>query len=1155
MEFCRIGLICIALLAVASCGGGGGGGGDQSSQHQAGSGYERIDYSGSAEFSEINAGNAMSFMVLAYDSLDLFLDLVFYDEYNPPDFPRSANNDIEDYDGEECESGSVDVVENTSETSDEIATIEIRDCLIDGVVASGFIRYSVDKTRSLNDQYAVITDVVRLELSSAELSVVLSGTVSSLFEGFWGDLTIYIESEDRSYEIRNVTGNSALMSGVLLVDGEGYVDVVYDNQRLTLNGNNDSSSVAEFVKNSRGVFESVNVALYPDVSISSFELSVEEFYDWRYLSSYFSVSQNSFNVDRLDVVEVVYRDVFSEIKNFLDVSSVVTSENYACDPEWTSSNTGFTFAAPCVEEFSISTSVRTNDDVLDISIGINVESLQAEVDPIPEQYLVGGELLNIALSINNAVDDGPFGYEISHAPEGIHVNSDGVIYGNPKLMLPSSGASRFSVEVAVKNSKQVLVGFDVRLEQQPYQAETLVGNGRFMSVREFGWSSVDGGSKLASLTIGDGQAYIATIQNGRNSIAPLDSGQLAMELVIGAWWKDVDGNGTDELVLGFDNELVVFSVNTGQVVSRFALSISDGGAAEYLTAFQYFETPHLVFKDSNRVNTYYVLNVLTGVSSTIEYAEDFVALGEFTQDGSAELLFSDGAVLGLSGEELLRVSALSEDEDAFVGDIFGNSKRYLVRGRFGYRQVVGAEFEFSVQDLGAFSEPEVITVNLSAPDDLSWYAYFQFMNLDEDPGLELVVNDPLMRFGNLNVFLFRNGIAEVATLIDLKQIATTRTSVANITGETGVGGLVLRADNKDFLVDFPTGSYEALITEVAEFSTNGASRLFKEADGYSLFLDKERLRFNNLGQVRSMERYAVSNVSVSLLESLSQESNGQYLWVDSYYIDYWRMAEEGRLIYERESYVSVRDLLSGENLSTIEEDFSGRPVIGNYNANIEPDFFSVDRCINFYPDLGLSKQLVDCIDLSDNASDFVYRNKELLADLDGDGAVDFVTLGVGLYGYLSISAYEATESSTELAFEYRGDEMYPTETYGLLASMQDIDGDDEQELVVARPIGDSTNIYIFDGYGLTRNFKVPMRAIKLPEFVEAESRRSIALVAQQYGVTQLYELSPTSGDVIWQSDPIEGDSYFVNFFRLNTGPDAFVSVLSTEGKVTIYSGP
>ncbi|MEE2730115.1 MAG: hypothetical protein VYA55_04795 [Pseudomonadota bacterium] len=1141
-RFTTLAFVFSLLTACGGGGGGGGGGGDEKKTNSPGSSVQSVTYVGEENLVALDSTNAMYFMSSAYSALALFRELSLGHFSNMPGYLMYKERGAieEDVDYIPCESGKYSV----KSSGDNKRSVIFDHCSIQGMTLTGKLELDKDPELEELDESSMQVDVLGIEIETEYEKYRVSGFANHVVGGFTTELAIYASSVNEYFALKNVELSDTALSGQFYIGGYGYVNLGYEAPSLSLSGADDTRVDAELDDPIDREVTSALMSLHSDQNTAPFRILVGELFNWPHLEKYFSQIKSEFDVERKETLLLAFSDVVGEVKDFFETNMEWVDGAYRCTPDWLGDSSEVSIASQCVENFNLEVWLGTGVREATLSATVAVMPLAADVEPVPQQHLLEGEELNVQLNILNLEEDGPYDISISSAPEGVFVTPEGLLYGKPAFLLPSDEPVEFSIEVSVDNRKETTVLVNVLSDPEVYQKQELTGETVVLSAG-FPWALINGEQQYARLAQINEQYYIDSILNKEIQRSRLDIDLSALGKIYKTWWRDLNGDGVKELIVGLAQGVVILNLNESTIVASHALPISENSRALYLSDFTYVSTPHVVLKDESVDGVFYVLNIQDGSISTIERDATFKALGDLTEKNSVELIFSDGAVLGLDGEQKLTLEPFSISEGVFVTDLYGNGRRQLVRKHIG-AAFGGVDLEIKVQDLESNAEPINHILSPIIGDGMLWYPTLAMVDVMGDSALEVVLYDSRMYTRELQVYSFISGSLTKVRTLDMGTIATERLTVLSEGGRpSDFRGLVMEADRREFLFDYENDRYIPLIPEKETFSRNGETKMFRNDDGYSLFSNYDRIKLDEMGNVESIGDYWSTRYDGP--SGLYYTNSGQHVWVNEFFIDYTKISDTGARRNEREWYHSIKDVISGENLAIQEGELNGHILVGDYNGNLIPDFFTLYNCVLMYRDLGVANQTVECRD----GLDLIFRNEQKLSDLDHDGVQDLVMLGSDMYGGMSLRAYEYRNGGSQLVFEYVDKEFFGA-TNNMMMSFQNVDADSEKELIVVRPQGSSTWFYVFEGYELVSRFSVPLKVTNIPEFLEASTRNSMVVIAEAESEMRLYELSPSSGRMIWKSDVLEGDASYLNYFNLRIGPDQYKNVLSTEGKFTLY---
>lgn len=1157
-------------LLVVACGGGGGGGGGNSGDKQIDDSfklrtYPAIVYEGNETSAALVQTNLPSYVANFYQITQLVVSNTveaLVGTFSEPYFLAFDEGDDASggEDEEVCQSGQFEVDDKTNaETGLGRLVVQFTNCVMDDVKIDGQIVYDITAMGSLPRAATTSIDQLAVEVDNERL--VLQGDFDLEFDQSFGyvlqgQAIMTSALQNRQFKLEKLKISKADARAAVdaefwdSVDGKVTIKSEMNESRITFAGIDETLGVLDFdFDDPMGgyVIEGFKLAL-TNAAQSQFELigdfQPDAILEWPYTTNRqpFAVSSVPVSVDRNALVTLDAAEYVSDHDDLLIYSFRVTGAPAAgCGHEIDQQDVRTVdLVFSCQGDYVLEIGARDGTTApFALPLTVHVIPLPAEFERVDALDVEKGSQLNVALNVVNEALDGPFGFSIGHAPKGVNVTEQGVVFGVPHLLLYENNSS-VSVEAVADNGRQSSIQFNVNVRDPSVQLDISPFADDCENER---WGLIDQnnstdyickwGNSYLMYELVEGKRFVSHVGRDFSGTSRLQS----MEL------QDFDSDGIPELILVYEDSVHVVKPILDQEIGAIPLA-KFNGLASFLGSKVYPAEASMnafVLQSGARFFLYSI--GFSGVVSTFETgASQVTAAGSIDADAEPEFLMDDGRLYGF-GSAVRNLASLVGGKAAFIANVAGSAASEIVVVEGNTECSFPSSLLVSVYNASNLTRLSQSSIQNPLGAQVPWCPNLAFVKAGSNLGADLYAGQPFA--APVYRYSYANGAFSLARTFDYgnEQLGNTLWGLSVVEKQ-----LVQHQHNAVQMIDIDTG-------DLQEFS-------FMLGSGFS----PDSGPVWNGGRI--LANYLTSNPAVSPLGYLEFDGNDTLNWS----------------VIEPVLSVPAKEVLSPLYYQTTDDVSVG---ISKSNADAAIRLYSV-------PDGELVGQVTG------NRNTF-SGDRWTVSDIDGDGEYDAFKCGIpGTVGALawyrlnsntpawqadirSVSGTQAICVATALigrtfgesqrlaaifrhvsggafvvVYDYSGVGVvevarYPIEStgsYSYSIAVLDVTGDYTDEIVVYR---DATRYYsqplskfwvISNGIGSVYSFD---SAVSEPVVQKNRpvGNRSL-LVAGAYGellespanvrrlYSKLYEISPKDGAIVWQSNELVGSISEFGYYNLAT---------------------
>jgi len=589
-----------AFVFLSGCGGGGGGGPEPTEPTEPKLIQATFDANSFPQFeAEVTRQNSFSLLYAFHQVTESILHPLasvlreaLFSVPSPAPFPSEIeifrySSALKDFVG--CHSGDVSYHGELSILQDSETTVVASNCgtRFGGEVSGGEVKVKSEGSLETRNNFRLEFDVIELSVVHRGVSFTVSGSGNfTLQEGVvfenviveHRDLGISFGTDDLRIEPDTGNPNAYLalkgnVSGTVYHSEHGYFTVGYNSttEELLLTGAKDSQLLASIDIDSRNSdFFTYDYALeLKEPIVSEFplvtKLPIEHLPRWHTSEQSEPVPELVFptDIDRLADVILSANATVDPDFDFLSFQWRDVSVPEGCSQSITpASLKDIIYSAECQGSHTVSLAVFDGFSTVDDEFTFEVRPLMAMIEDMELVSHIDGESLSIQIDIENLLEDGPFGFSLAFAPNGVSVNADGLITGVPQFFI-SNDEHDFSLAVDVDNGRTVttIAEVNVQAEKEPmsfYPVATVCGDS---------WSNIDNsGGVDAICTIGN--SYLLTEVNDSSfEIKFVEHNPPSHRKLVTRTRQDINNDGVEEIILGYEDKIAVIDGQTKNVIA------------------------------------------------------------------------------------------------------------------------------------------------------------------------------------------------------------------------------------------------------------------------------------------------------------------------------------------------------------------------------------------------------------------------------------------------------------------------------------------------------------------------------------------------------------------------------------------------------------
>jgi len=1153
-------------LTLGACGGGGGGGDSTRTNNQEGA-PEQIVYVGLESAATLGHKNALQVSSNALLALDMLLTFSDIDYIRRPwflEFEGELPEPSSDSD-EDCESGSLNATHNSKSSDTELIDIEFENCVIDDVTLDGKITYELVSPE--NDYHRTQTATISyLALKHAEDKYEISGKFQHHFDGasnYSGNLTVRSRQQNRMFKLDNLSMRAddvATLSARFLDSQEGATDInfVKDSGTLELKGTGNAKiSLKPITADPHPYTNSVTaftVTLENSAASGlpiSTQLSVDTLLEWSEHENKPPThsDKTSLTIDRLSNITVDANEFFSDANDLLDFT-FSTKANSECEIQ--KNQTVFdqlNLAFECQGNHTLTITASDGLHQTTRNIEIDVQPLAAEFLPIPTQELVAGQSLSIPVAIDNLNSDGPFVYSIAQGPAGISISPEGIIQGTPAPMI-NEGNTRFNINVQADNGKTSNLRFDIEFQSDTgnIALEPTESNQCYTD-----WQTRQAPERFVRACI-LGSSYVVQSLRGNTlateyaqASAPADTSVLFIE------WMDTDSDQENELVLGYEDRIVVVDYLTHSVVRTIPLPAE----AQYNQYWNYIKqagkSNHPLILLIGRNGRQFIFNLADASYQELTLSTGVHLFGDIDNDSQPEILLDDGTIVEILGGSNRRIVAPRLFETRDLRDLEGTGTDLFIRILNAFDQESNGAFVIKIARNSSLSSFQTISIPSPLDEGQTWAPRFDFMDVDGLPGEELLLRQEY----DDTIYLYKlsrtgyqfagswqwDGDYESEALIPL-------TALPN-----GQALSTLRQGLS--IVNLSTGQSTLIRDEQRHLLEGRNASLFREDEGgYSFFVSNsgqmQHINVNDFGSIEAVgEKIWTQKYDATSITDFDSDGDGikEYIAVAPGDLSVW---DDQR--YERRYFYRLMNASTGQELSSIEvpvalnDPIKVADLTNDGVLDILVPQASWSSCLAWYQfGKNTPSQFLPC----DVSASPIYLSDIKLIDLDNDGTDEVIALHSLSFGGYNLRVYRQQGEQLSLIINHTREE-YASNTRATMG-IQDVDADGALEIVVAEvdrfahTQSDRPRLTVIEQDGQLRE-TISSAAIDLiPDILTSKQNASIVAVdflGSEKLATRFMEIGAKDGSLIWSSKHYAGELLKGGFHRLESEsePDTLMAV-------------
>lgn len=1133
MNFLQVCVLGAASLLLLGCGGGGGGGGTSERQQTPVAGNLVI----------LSQANALRLGSNAYSMLDLVVELAdpgttqrpWYLRYEPESYPESSPGQ------EECSSGSMDVQEETVSTDSRNIILALNACVIDEVTFTGSITYAV-KDGEFPGTWSQQVTISNLQVEDGTERLDVAGKLGySNTNGtrYDGDLRATSSVQKRTLSLSNLrmdaTSSSWEMSATFTDSVEGTVDLVLDNNTIMLmkGANGSLMTIAPILSNMPSLSGDIqhfvlgleNFALYPFPLKA--KLTPGTFVEWPYLTNAVpSVAATEVpEITRLENLDLTFSEFFEDESDFLSFSIAASVSDPGC--RFSSLQSDFdkmTFVFPCQGDHAVTVTASDGVHAVNREIQVSVTPRAAEFSPLDDQQLVAGEMLSLPVHVANEKEDGPFEFSLTARPHGLSISSSGVISGEP-IPLLKEGDTTFNVGIQAEHVKQSSTNF--RLDYSGVAEEKSLVPAQTRNRCFAAWVNITAYDHPVRVCSTQHSSFIEGFVGGALVTEYAVPAPPASGVLMFALWGDVNADGQEDWLLGYDRKLVAIDLKTKQVVREIALPagllqtelvkpLVSGGKLSHSS----FLLHHYVQKKL------FLVDLVAGNYKELVLPSTPILFGNVTGDSAPDIVFENGRISDLQGVLQLQIEPVSGYETFRLHDLDGDGIAEFVRLKTDLHGNVDST-GIRVARIGHLDSFAAAALPSPEPGEAAWYSKVSFVDLDGDGSEELLARRLLQNV--VHVYEYSSATFDLRRSVELpaEYSGATLAVFQRLTGDDAFVRPA-SAELSAYVYNYGASKFVQVEDERPEFKVEGSSKLFEESDGnYALFLAQDavvqRVVLGQTGLIQSVQSYQhgmeVDARSIIRADA-DQDGIDEYVFVTVQS----GSGSQYRLVNAESGYVYDSVTVSGALHTPL--------LAGDLDGNNVLDFFGARGTGSIC--LGLYRTGKATPDQTLYCDTQLHEYK--LQDLDGDGKPELIDLRESAAGF-EIRLYRYSAGSMKLIMEHQQSDK--DAGYNTAVGVQDVDGDGRREIIVSFGILSGQRMYVFSESGML-NALYSALPFSFPDI--HVSKASVSLIGVSTGGasanrTMLYEISPVNGAVIWHSRNYSG-GLSVNGLHV-LGPDLY----------------
>jgi len=782
--------------------------------------------------------------------------------------------------------------------------------------------------------------------------------------------------------------------------------------------------------------------------------------------------------------------------------------------------------------------------------------LAAEIST-PQSIVVGNsESLDVSLQVGNLELDGPFIYSLIGAPNGISIDETGRITGIPQAFL-GEGSTVFTVVARAENGLITDHSFSFQYENEKYEKPFVTGTAFCRRDAPEHWGDVNGNGRLNLVCVNDESYRVLEIVDGL--VTSLYSSAVSLSpatKIMGVEQQDVNGDGKEEILVGYDDKILVVSGENYTVIEDIPLPWynddpepgSYGARVNYEILARPEGGPQIVVSApqlNDGTPTIYLMNLDGSYVTFGRRITGDVFIADIDGDSAVEVWES------LYGSTFFHDLGHSPVEipikTNFLADMDGDGLPELIElggGNF----YPGGYDPYTISFYDVMNGAMKYSKSLNVDDDYFRLA-IQVLNVDADEAMELVLRDEV----NQLVYVLKWTGSELSRVAKYPEPeGATYQAYFTALGNEMVADYGDPQSSFTFSVD---GGFQVLDVAAPRYITSsGVSNVFLRSGGELALYANElqpttaRLLLSDSGETIEYQPFDSLRFDK---ESVLELNDGTSLVVDAIFgddgndgyalIDGATQALLGQTSFEKDG---TERLLYGGDI-----DGDGKQdVIAAANSHGALQWFSVEEDREYWRDA------------SEDYTDGPFP--VLVEDLDGNGYDDIIAMRqvftAARESYVAVSVFEYNGSAIVLKAELRLEGGYNM-------GLQDVDNDGHRELIIAQRL----SLGCLDGAGKSaisvyNSDLAPHSAVTVADCIESiatfpagvPKRNILAGVIRSQSVvssravqfSKLVEFSTETPQRLWESNAFLGRVFDNSFSVFDESSSDVKGVLrSTAG--------